>query len=86
MARWKWEPLFNECARGVRAATVKTRPAEAESVTFDNNGGEEGDISWREFILVLSMCILCVMCGGDRLETYVEILGGECKGRGRDRD
>ena len=24
---WDWEPLSNECARGVRAATVKTRLA-----------------------------------------------------------
>lgn len=27
MVTWVWEPLSNECARGVRAATVKTRAA-----------------------------------------------------------
>lgn len=69
----KWEPLFNKCARGVRAATVKTRPAEAESVTFDNDGGKEGEVLEGVNILVLYTCVymyICIymwVCDGNRL-------------------
>lgn len=43
----EWEPLPNECARGVRAATVKTRPARPRSCHRATDKDRETIEEWR---------------------------------------